>query len=172
MPRGVSPKRSLGKATGSPEAKRRVFLDAGGTPLNTDPTPPLKGRGQILLKLERVLKFRSAVAEDKATQPPTQRVQGSAEKPKGPRLPQLPPPHEDDEEEPEHVRTVTVGEDDQARPSTSKLVGVPVEVVMSEGDTEDDEEEYSGDDEDYIDEDDYTVVNEEGYFNKQKNNCY
>ena len=125
----------------------------GVKPSNTGPTPPLPGigRGQRLLKSGRILRLRSAVVEDTATQPPTQKVQGSAEKLKGPYQP--PPPHDDDEEEPEHVRTVTVGKDDQARPSTSKLTGVPVEEVISEGNTEIDEDEYSGDDKDYIDED-------------------
>ena len=85
----------------------------------------------MVLSSGRVLRFKSAVTEDQAMQqPPTQKVQGSAGKPKGPYLSQLLPPQDDDDDdevEPDHVQTVTLGGDDQARPSTSKLVGVPVE---------------------------------------------
>ena len=91
----------------------------GIQPLDTGPicTLPGIGREQRLLKSGRVLKPRTAVAVRAALQPPIQKVQGSAEKPKGP----YQPPQDD--EEPEPFRTVTIGNthprsvtDDQSSP--------------------------------------------------------
>ena len=92
------------------------------------------------MKSGRVLRLQSTVGEDQtAQQSPTQKVQES--KPKGPYLARPSPSHDDEEAEPDHVRTVTLSEDDQAEPSISRLSGVPVEEVLSEGDTEEGEPE-------------------------------
>ena len=110
-----------------------------------------------MLSSGRVLKIGTVATGKPLRQPPTQRVHESTRSSPTP-LPMVCDNEGEEEEEADHVRTVTVHEADQVGPSPSKkLSGIPVEEVHSEADEEESIPEHCGEDEDYLDEDDYKV---------------